>query len=109
VPKPGRADITSANLTPASGRQDRTTSPSTATSFVSAPFDRSQILIEPALHHVGDAIDFVDLIGQQNALGSRSALESWAEGKGGVVQQVDLTYPSERHLERGQLECRCSE
>jgi hypothetical protein len=27
VPKPGRADITSANLTPASGRQDHTTSP----------------------------------------------------------------------------------
>ena len=32
----------------------------------------------------GDAINFVDLIGrQQNALGSRSALESGAEGKGG--------------------------
>jgi hypothetical protein len=32
----------SANLTPASGRQDHTTSPSAAASFVSAPFDRSQ-------------------------------------------------------------------
>src|SRR5229473_6260580 len=32
----------------------------------------------------GDAINFVDLIGhQQNAMGSRSALESCAEGKGG--------------------------
>ncbi len=52
VPKPGRADITSANLTPASGRQDHTTSPYAATSFVSAPFDRSRILVGPALHHV---------------------------------------------------------
>src|SRR6202023_2797706 len=52
VPKPGRADITSANLTPASGRQDHTTSPYAATSFVSAPFDRSQILVRPAPHHV---------------------------------------------------------
>jgi hypothetical protein len=52
VPKPGRADITSANLTPASGRQDHTTSPYAATSFVSAPFDRSRILDGPALHHV---------------------------------------------------------
>jgi hypothetical protein len=34
VPKPGRADITSANLTPASGRQDHATSPSTASSLV---------------------------------------------------------------------------
>src|SRR5712664_3635731 len=34
VPKPGRADITSANLTPASGRQDHTTSPYAATSLV---------------------------------------------------------------------------
>ena len=31
---PGRADITSANLTPASGRQDHTTSPYAATSLV---------------------------------------------------------------------------
>jgi hypothetical protein len=34
VPKPGRADATSANLTPASGRQDHTTSPYAATSLV---------------------------------------------------------------------------
>jgi hypothetical protein len=27
----------------------------------------------------------------------------------GVAQQADLTNPTERHLERGQLECRCSE
>jgi hypothetical protein len=32
--KPGRADVTSANLTPASGRQDHTTSPYAATSLV---------------------------------------------------------------------------
>src|SRR6195256_6813059 len=31
---PGRADVTSANLTPASGRQDHTTSPYAATSLV---------------------------------------------------------------------------
>src|SRR6267378_842841 len=43
VPKPGRADITSANLTPASGRQDHATSPYATTSFVSSPFDRSQV------------------------------------------------------------------
>jgi hypothetical protein len=49
---PGRADLPSANLTPASGRQDHTTSPSAATSFVSSPFDRSRVLREPALHHV---------------------------------------------------------
>jgi hypothetical protein len=48
---PGRADLTSANLTPASGRQDHTTSPSAATSFVSSPFDRSPVF-RPALHHV---------------------------------------------------------
>src|SRR3984893_16129091 len=34
---PGRADITSANLTPASGRQDHTILPSAATSLVSVP------------------------------------------------------------------------
>ena len=33
--KPGRADLTSANLTPASGRQDHTTSPYATTSLVS--------------------------------------------------------------------------
>ena len=43
APKPGRADITSANLTPASGRQDHATSPYATTSFVSSPFDRSQV------------------------------------------------------------------
>ena len=48
---PGRADPTSATLTPASERQDHTTSPSAATSFVSSPFDCSQIF-RPALHHV---------------------------------------------------------
>ena len=46
---PGRADQTSANLTPASGRQDHTTSPSAATSFVSSPFDRSWAFRQPAL------------------------------------------------------------
>ena len=40
--KPGWADLNSANLTPASGRQDHTTSPYATTSFVSSPFDRSQ-------------------------------------------------------------------
>jgi hypothetical protein len=49
--KPGRADLTSANLTPASGRQDHTTSPYASASFVSSPFDRSQVF-RPALHHV---------------------------------------------------------
>src|SRR5882672_5791094 len=38
--KPGWADLNSANFTPASGRQDHTTSPYAATSFVSSPFDR---------------------------------------------------------------------
>jgi hypothetical protein len=49
---PGRADLTSANLTPASGRQDHTTSPYASAPFVSSPFDRSRIPKEPALHHV---------------------------------------------------------
>ena len=35
--KPGRADMPSVNLTPASGRQDHTTSPSALAPFVSAP------------------------------------------------------------------------
>src|ERR1700681_3259896 len=48
---PGRADPTSATLTPASGRQDHTTSPYAAAPFVSSPFDCSQIF-RPALHHV---------------------------------------------------------
>src|SRR6266852_2001577 len=50
--KPGWADLHSANLTPASGRQDHTTSPYAATSFVSSPFDRSRAFRQPALHHV---------------------------------------------------------
>jgi hypothetical protein len=40
--KPGRADSTPPNLTPASGRQDHTTSPYAATSLVSSLCDRSQ-------------------------------------------------------------------
>src|SRR6266852_5883437 len=43
VPKPGWADATSANLTPASGRQDHTTSPYAATSLVRSLGDRSQV------------------------------------------------------------------
>ncbi len=42
LPAPGRADQTSANLTPASGRQDHTTSPYAATSLVSSLGDRSR-------------------------------------------------------------------
>jgi hypothetical protein len=42
VSAPGRADTTSANLTPASGRQDHTTSPSAASSLVRALVDRSR-------------------------------------------------------------------
>src|SRR4030088_2141818 len=41
--KPARADLTSANLTPASGRQDHTTSPYATTSLVRVLVDRSQI------------------------------------------------------------------
>jgi hypothetical protein len=37
--EPGRADMPFANLTPASGRQDHTTSPSAATSFVNVSSD----------------------------------------------------------------------
>jgi hypothetical protein len=40
--EPGRADFASANLTPASGRQDHTTSPSASAPFVCAPCDRSR-------------------------------------------------------------------
>src|SRR5712671_2127827 len=40
--KPGWADLNSANLTPASGRQDHTTSPYAATSLVRSLGDRSQ-------------------------------------------------------------------
>ena len=42
VSAPGRADTTSANLTPASGRQDHTTSPSAATSLVRTLVDHSR-------------------------------------------------------------------
>jgi hypothetical protein len=41
-PHPVGADTTSANLTPASGRQDHTTSPYASVPFVSSPFDRSR-------------------------------------------------------------------
>src|SRR6266851_2842978 len=43
LPAPGRADQNSANLTPASGRQDHTTSPYAATSLVRSLGDRSQV------------------------------------------------------------------
>jgi hypothetical protein len=46
--KPGWADANSANLTPASGRQDHTTSPYAATSLVRSLGDRSQA-VKPAL------------------------------------------------------------
>ena len=46
---PGRADTTSATLTPAPRRQDHTTSPYATTSFVSSPFDRSRAFRQPAL------------------------------------------------------------
>src|SRR3981081_3944490 len=47
--KPGWADLNSANLTPASGRQDHTTSPYAATSLVRSLGDRSQAFRQPAL------------------------------------------------------------
>src|SRR6202158_5977552 len=54
--RPGWADFASAGLTPASRRQDHTTSPSAATSLVSAPFDRSQVQrTRPAITHVPNA------------------------------------------------------
>src|SRR6266700_1805223 len=40
------------DLTPASRRQDHTTSPYAATSFVSSPFDRSRVHKNPPCHHV---------------------------------------------------------
>src|SRR5450631_4391341 len=43
VPKPGRADRTSANLTPASGRQDHTTSPYAGNISRPRAVDRSQV------------------------------------------------------------------
>ena len=52
----GRTDTTSANLTPASGRQDHTTSPYASAPFVSSPFDRSRILrTRPASFRAPDA------------------------------------------------------
>src|SRR6266545_495998 len=47
--KPGWADSNSANLTPASGRQDHTTSPYAATSLVRTLGNRSQAFRQPAL------------------------------------------------------------
>jgi hypothetical protein len=49
VSAPGRADTTSANLTPASGCQDHTTSPYAATSLVRSLLDRSQAEAHPAI------------------------------------------------------------
>src|ERR1700738_3846973 len=46
---PGRPDITSADLTPASRRQDHTTSPSAKALFVCAPSDRSRAKTRPAI------------------------------------------------------------
>src|SRR5229473_5769810 len=46
---PGRADTTSATLTPAPRRQDHTTSPYAATSLVRSLGDRSQAFRQPAL------------------------------------------------------------
>src|SRR5450755_3466472 len=45
--KPGSADLNSANLTPASGRQDHTILPSAATSLVGTPGDRSRFQENP--------------------------------------------------------------
>ena len=52
---PGRADQTSANLTPASGRQDHTTSPYAATSLVRSLCNRSQAEARPAIHRAQNA------------------------------------------------------
>ena len=49
---PGRADQTSANLTPASGRQDHTTSPSAASISRQRAVDRSQIPKNPPCDHL---------------------------------------------------------
>jgi|SRR5215208_3816447 len=46
---PGRADMPPQNLTPASRRQDHTTSPSEATSFVCTPCNRSRVGPRPAI------------------------------------------------------------
>jgi len=52
---PGWADLPPLDLTPASRRQDHTTSPSALAPFVRMPFDRSQV--KPALpsRHMPDA------------------------------------------------------
>src|ERR1700682_6502108 len=47
--KPGWADLTPQDLTPASGRQDHTTSPYATTSLVRSLGDRSQAFRQPAL------------------------------------------------------------
>jgi hypothetical protein len=46
---PGRADITSANLTPASGCQDHTTSPYAATSLVRVLLIAHRLITRPAI------------------------------------------------------------
>src|SRR5882672_12683696 len=53
--KPGWADANSANLTPASGRQDHTTSPYAATSLVRSLGNRSQAEARPAIHRAQNA------------------------------------------------------
>ena len=52
---PGRADMPPLDLTPASRRQDHTTSPSASAPFVSTPFDRSRVKTRPAITCVPDA------------------------------------------------------
>src|SRR5450631_4012487 len=49
VSAPGRADTTSANLTPASGRQDHTTSPYAATSLVRVLLIAHGLITRPAI------------------------------------------------------------
>jgi hypothetical protein len=46
---PGRAEITSANLTPASGCQDHTTSPYATTSLVRVPSIAHRLITRPAI------------------------------------------------------------
>src|SRR5438309_11367302 len=46
---PGRADLPSANLTPASGRQDHTTSPSATTSLVRTLLTARRLITRPAI------------------------------------------------------------
>src|SRR5216683_6941493 len=53
--KPGWADLNSANLTPASGRQDHTTSPYAATSLVRSLCNRSRAEARPAIHRAQNA------------------------------------------------------